>query len=62
MDTIKKLEVDLNRCRTEREVRDYYRSLNRGDQDMDLVINECHNRLLEIRRREAKKDDLLGRN
>ena len=62
MDTIKKLEVDLNRCRTEREVRDYYRSLNRGDQDMDLVINECHNRLLEIRMREAKKDDLLGRN
>lgn len=62
MDTILKLETDLNRCRTEREVRDYYRSLDRGEQEMDMVINECHERLLEIRKRQAKKDDLLGRN
>lgn len=29
---------------------------------MDMVIDMCYNRLLDIRRREAKKDDLLGRN
>ena len=59
---ILRIQTAVNRCRTERELRDYYRSLDRGEQEMDMVIDMCYNRLLDIRRREAKKDDLLGRN
>lgn len=60
MDMILKLETDLERCRTESEVRAYYRSLDKGEQDMDMVIDMCYKRLLETRNRKIKRGDLLG--
>lgn len=59
---VMKVQTAVNRCRTELELRDYYRSLDKDDQDMDWIINTCYNRLLDIRRMQEKKDDLLGRN
>lgn len=59
--TERRVETAVNRCRTERELRDYYRSLDRGEQEMDMVIDMCYKRLLEIRNRQIKRGDLLSR-
>ena len=61
MDMFLRIETAVNRCRTERELRDYYRSLDRGEQEMDVVIDMCYKRLLEIRNRQIKRNDLLRR-
>lgn len=41
-------------------MRAYYRSLDKGEQDMDMVIDMCYKRLLETRNRKIKRGDLLG--
>ena len=61
MDMFLRIQTAANRCRTERELRDYYRSLDRGEQEMDVVIDMCYKRLLEIRNRQIKRSDLLRR-
>jgi len=60
MDMFLRIETAVNRCRTESEVRAYYRSLDKGEQDMDMVIDMCYKRLLETRNRKIKRGDLLG--
>ena len=57
------LRIDdaVKKCRTERELRDYYKSLDISERETDWVIDMCYERLLEIRNRQIKRSELLRR-
>lgn len=58
---VMKVQTAVKKYRTECELRDYYKSLDWSEQEMDWVIDMCYERLIEIRNRNIKRSDLLRR-